>query len=609
MSERRAPVRAAHRRKPARPTRPARVREPRTEQPSYDVAAAAALDAALDEAASTPTPELRSFGKLGLPDVALRGLDRAGMHRPFAIQTSVLPDALAGRDVLARAATGSGKTLAFGLPTLARLHADPVPHGTTGNGRVRAVALVPTRELSRQVADALRPIAEPLGLKVATVYGGAPIHKQIETLRRGVDLLVATPGRLVDLINRGVAVLEDVQVTVLDEADYLADLGFLPEVSAILDATPRNAQRMLFSATLDKQIALLVERYLTQPAFHAIADAGPETKSLMTHQTFVLVAHEKAAIAAEIAARPARTLFFTKTKAGADVLAEAISRQGVNAAAIHSDLNQRKRMKVLDAFTAGTTRVLVATDVAARGLHIPDVDLIVHYDPPHDHKDYLHRSGRTARAGAAGTVVSFVTHTQVRRTARLHSDAAVTAERFTVTPGHDAVRTLATSGEPIPPPATKPERKTRAERPRGKHGAGPRTEHAHADRPRRSEDEPRRSERARPERHRADRRPAVGHREDRRTDARRTESSRPTQHNPAPENDRRPHASAETPRAEKPRSTERSKATKKPRWTAADKAARRAKERTPSKRGTSQANQHSAATGNRAARRAHLQPR
>ena len=624
MPERPAPARSTFRRKPSRRARPERrEREPRMEAPQVDQVAAAALDAALTAAAATAPPELRSFGKLGLPDVALRALDRGGLHRPFAIQTSVLPDAMEGRDILARAATGSGKTLAFGLPTLMRLYTNHKPFGTTAKGRIRAVALVPTRELARQVADALKPIAEPMGLTMGLVYGGAPIHKQIERMNRGVDFLIATPGRLIDLMERGVVVMDDVEVTVLDEADYLADLGFLPALTTILDATPRTAQRMLFSATLDRQVALLVERYLTEPSVHAIAQADDSASALMTHQTFVVTAHEKMAIAAEIAARPARTLFFTKTKAGADVLAEAISRQGVNAAAIHSDLNQRKRMNVLDAFTAGTTRVLVATDVAARGLHIPDVDLIVHFDPPHDHKDYLHRSGRTARAGATGTVVSFVTHTQVRRTARLHEDAAVKVEKFSVAPGHDAVRALATSGAPIPPPApTKPDRKPRSERTHAKHGAGPRPEHGHVERPRR-DDRPRRTEDSRPPRRTEDVRPAraaevprsaphtsAKRSEDRRPE-RRPESSRPPRHD-AQKNDRRPErteASKRPPRAESPTRVDNDGAPKKARWTSADKAARRTPAPKTTKRSVpAQANQHPSA-GNRAARRAHLQSR
>ncbi|MGQ0847162.1 MAG: DEAD/DEAH box helicase [Sporichthyaceae bacterium] len=470
------------------------------EAPPIDVVAAAALDAALDLAAATPAPELKSFGKLGLPEAALRALDRAGMHRPFAIQTVVLPDAVAGRDILARAQTGSGKTLAFGLPLLARLHANPLGYGANHKGHIRAIALVPTRELARQVAEALIPLANPLGLTVGLVYGGAQIHKQIEKLNRGVDLLVATPGRLIDLMNRGAVHFDQVEATVLDEADYLADLGFLPALTTILDATPAGSQRMLFSATLDRGVALFVEKYLTDPAIHAIADGEQSARDLMTHKMFVMAGHEKQAIAAEIAARPARTLFFTKTKAGADELAAAMNRLGADAAAIHSDLNQRQRMKVLDAFTVGTTRVLVATDVAARGLHVSDVDVVVHFDPPHDHKDYLHRSGRTARAGAAGTVVSFVTGNQVRRTAKLQESAGVVVDKYNVAPGHEAVRALATSGKeiPPPPPPSKAER-GRLERAGRINRSGPRPEHAHT--PRRSEDSrPPRTEGYRPPR-------------------------------------------------------------------------------------------------------------
>ncbi len=630
MSERPAPARSNFRRKPSRPARPERrEREPRMEAPPVDQVAAAALDAALTAAAATPPAELKSFGKLGLPDVTLRALDRAGLHKPFAIQTSVLPDALEGRDILARAATGSGKTLAFGLPTIMRLFTNHKPYGTTQKGRIRAVALVPTRELARQVADALKPIAEPMGLTMGLVYGGAPIHKQIEKLNRGVDFLIATPGRLIDLMERGVVKMDDIEVTVLDEADYLADLGFLPALTTILDATPRTAQRMLFSATLDRQVALLVERYLNNPSVHAIASADDGASALMTHQVFVVTGHEKMAVAAEIATRPARTLFFVKTKAGADVLAESISRNGTNAAAIHSDLRQTQRMKVLDAFSAGTTRVLVATDVAARGLHISDVDLVVHYDPPHDHKDYLHRSGRTARAGNTGTVVSFVHHKDVRRTARLHQDAAVTAEKFTVTPGHEAVRALATSGAPIPPPvvSTKPDRFTRSPRKdRPVDSYRPHREHTPAaaaepakrndDRPRREDDKPRRtgtwtaprrSTDSRPPRQEPAR-PAENRGAEDRRPARKFETSGPARRDDAPSSAPRSENPKRAPRSDAPARTDRDGAPKKARWTGADKIARRTPAPKSGQRGgPAQPGLRGAA--NRATRRAHLQPR
>jgi superfamily II DNA/RNA helicase len=372
-------------------------------------------------------------------------LARKGIAAPFAIQSRTMPDALAGRDVLGRAQTGSGKTLAFGLPLLARLAKD-------GHRRrplsPRALVLVPTRELARQVADVLGPLGHSLDLRVNTVYGGAPMGRQIENLRHGTDVVVATPGRLIDLMERGAVTLDRIDVTVLDEADHMADLGFLPAVTRILDATPTGGQRMLVSATLDRGVDRLVRRFLSDPAVHAVASAAAPVES-MDHRVFVLPGDAKVAVAAEIATRPARTLFFVRTKHGADRLAKQLSRHDVPAVAIHGNLNQNQRQRALDAFASGHSRVLVATDVAARGIHVDDVDLVVHYDPPNDHKDYLHRSGRTARAGATGVVLSFVEPQQKRDMARLHNAAAVSADTTTVHVGHPAVRAVAESGEPI----------------------------------------------------------------------------------------------------------------------------------------------------------------
>ncbi|MDP9399302.1 MAG: DEAD/DEAH box helicase, partial [Actinomycetota bacterium] len=339
-----------------------------------------------------------------------------------------------------------GKTLAFGLPVLARLAAA----GQRRPGAPRALVLVPTRELAVQVTDALDPLARALQLRVAAVYGGASIGRQIDALRRGVDVVVATPGRLIDLMERGSCALGDVVISVLDEADYMADLGFLPAVTRILDATPAGTQRLLFSATLDRGVDRLVRRYLSDPAFHAVAPAAAPVEA-MRHQVFRLAAEDKVAVTAEIAARPGRTLLFVRTKHGADRLAKQLSRAGTEAAAIHGDLNQNARQRALDSFAAGQRRVLVATDVAARGIHVDDVDLVVHYDPPTDSKDYLHRSGRTARAGAEGTVLSLALTDQVRTIAKLHEDARVAASSVSVQPGHPAVRELATSGETIVP--------------------------------------------------------------------------------------------------------------------------------------------------------------
>src|ERR1700691_2547546 len=421
---------------PARHPQPPRARrvEPHSE-----------LDLALDAAAAAPQPTPATFAELGLDDRLVRALAASDIHEPFAIQARALPDALAGRDVLGRAQTGSGKTLAFGLPLLTRLA------GGTGPRRERAprgLILVPTRELAQQVADVLEPLGRSVGVSITTVYGGVSISRQV-ALVRSADVVVATPGRLIDLLERRACTLSGVQVTVLDEADHMADLGFMPAVTRILDETPRDGQRMFFSATLDRGVGQLVTTYIHDPALHAVTsstDSGPAE-----HRVLVLSAQDKVPVAAEIASRPGRTLFFVRTKHGADRLAQQLARGGVEDAAIHGDRKQSQRQRALDAFTAGHPRVLVATDVAARGIHVDDVDLVVQFDPPNDHKDYLHRSGRTARAGAAGLVVALAEPGQVREIQRLHEAAGVTAAKHEVAAGHDVVRQIATSGTPIPP--------------------------------------------------------------------------------------------------------------------------------------------------------------
>ena len=402
------------------------------------------LEVALDAAAEIPAPEVvPTFGQLGLPDALVTTLERRGMQSPFAIQVRALPDALAGRDVLGRGQTGSGKTLAFGLPVLTRLVG-----GRRTPNRPRALVLVPTRELAQQVHDALAPLAQPLDLKMCTVYGGASMGRQIDQLRRGIDVVVATPGRLQDLIDQRECDLSQIEITVLDEADHMADLGFLPAVTALLEMTPGDSQRMLFSATLDRGVDRLVRAFLKDPALHAVASSESPVAN-MDHKVFAVTHSAKTDIAAEIAARPARTLFFVRTKHGADRLATQLRTMGVEAAAIHGNLTQGARKKALDDFSTGHARVLVATDVAARGIHVDDVDLVVHFDPPADHKDYLHRSGRTARAGNTGTVVSFVLSDQVRDHQRMRERAGVEANAVAVVPGHPAVREVAESGEEI----------------------------------------------------------------------------------------------------------------------------------------------------------------
>ncbi|BEP11911.1 DEAD/DEAH box helicase [Acidothermaceae bacterium B102] len=428
-----------------------------------------ALLAAADNA---PAAEGKTFAELGLPAALVRELARGGIEAPFAIQTRTLPDALAGRDVLGRAQTGSGKTLGFGLPMLARL-AD----GERLPGRPRGLVLVPTRELAKQVSDALYPLAKSLGLRVTSVYGGAPIRRQIEALERGVDIVIATPGRLIDLIERRSCRLDRIAVTILDEADHMADLGFMPAVTQILDLTPEGEQRMLFSATLDGAVEKLVVRYLNNPALHAVKQVQTSVNA-MDHHVFTVRADDKLAVTAEIVARPGRTLLFVRTKHGADRLAKQLERAGVNAAAIHGDLKQNARQRALDGFTAGSPRVLVATDVAARGIHVDDVDLVIHFDPPADHKDYLHRSGRTARAGNTGTVLMLAGAEQLREVKRLHEGAGVTATSTTVFPGHDEVRRIAESGTaPAPIPVrhpSSPRRPSEGGRPASRH-SGPRT--------------------------------------------------------------------------------------------------------------------------------------
>jgi superfamily II DNA/RNA helicase len=412
------------------------------------------LERMLDEALTRTAPEATSFGELGVPDRLVTALDRRGIKAPFAIQTRALPDGIAGRDVLGRAQTGSGKTLAFGLAMLARLAGRRSrPH------HPRGLVLVPTRELAMQVTDELRPLGEMVGLRMTAVFGGAPYGRQIAALERGIDIVIATPGRLIDLIDRGSCKLSEVEITVLDEADYMADLGFMPPVVRLLNDIPADGQRLLFSATLDRGVDKLVNEYLTDPAIHAIASAAAPVES-MDHQVFLLDNADKVAVAAEIATRPGRTLVFVRTKHGADRLARQLTKLGADAAAIHGNLTQAARQRALAGFTAGHPRALVATDVAARGIHVEDVDLVVHFDPPSDSKDYLHRSGRTARAGASGTVLSLVLPDQRREVERLHRDARVKPTAVQVQPGHEAVRQIAESGTPVPPPPISEEKRS-----------------------------------------------------------------------------------------------------------------------------------------------------
>ncbi|MFD0415127.1 DEAD/DEAH box helicase [Streptomyces sp. NPDC127108] len=380
------------------------------------------------EADADAEPEI-TFGDLGLPDGVVRKLARNGVHTPFPIQAATIPDALAGKDILGRGRTGSGKTLSFGLPTLARL-AD----GHTEKKKPRAVILTPTRELAMQVADALQPYGDVLGLKMKVVCGGTSMGNQIYALERGVDILVATPGRLRDIINRGACSLENVEVAVLDEADQMSDLGFLPEVTELLDQVPVGGQRMLFSATMENEISTLVKRYLNNPVTHEV-DAAQGAVTTMTHHILIVKPRDKAPVTAAIAARKGRTIIFVRTQLGADRIAEQLRDAGVKADALHGGMTQGARTRTLADFKDGYVNALVATDVAARGIHVDGIDLVLNVDPAGDHKDYLHRSGRTARAGRSGTVVSLSLPHQRRQIFRLMEDAGVDASRHIINGG------------------------------------------------------------------------------------------------------------------------------------------------------------------------------
>ncbi|MGW2565368.1 DEAD/DEAH box helicase [Streptomyces sp. NPDC001537] len=370
-----------------------------------------------------------TFADLGLPEGVVRKLAQNGVTTPFPIQAATIPDALAGKDILGRGRTGSGKTLSFGLPTLATLAG-----GRTEKHRPRAVILTPTRELAMQVADALQPYGDVLGLKMKVVCGGTSMGNQIYALERGVDILVATPGRLRDIINRGACSLEDVQIAVLDEADQMSDLGFLPEVTELLDQVPAGGQRMLFSATMENEIKTLVDRYLNNPVSHEV-DAAQGAVTTMSHHILIVKPKDKAPVTAAIASRKGRTIIFVRTQLGADRVAEQLREAGVKADALHGGMTQGARTRTLADFKDGYVNCLVATDVAARGIHVDGIDLVLNVDPAGDHKDYLHRAGRTARAGRTGTVVSLSLPHQRRQIFRLMEDAGVDAGRHLINSG------------------------------------------------------------------------------------------------------------------------------------------------------------------------------
>ncbi|MGY6024273.1 DEAD/DEAH box helicase [Streptomyces spinosirectus] len=411
----------------------------------------------------TVTPALsavESFADLALPAPLLAALGHEGVTVPFPIQGATLPNSLAGRDVLGRGRTGSGKTLAFGLAMLARTagrRAEP--------RQPLALVLVPTRELAQQVTDALTPYARAVRLRLATVVGGMSIGRQAGALRTGAEVVVATPGRLKDLIGRGDCRLDDVAITVLDEADQMADMGFMPQVTALLDQVRPGGQRMLFSATLDRNVDLLVRRYLTDPVVHSV-DPSAGAVTTMEHHVFHVHEADKARTITEIAARDGRVIMFLDTKHAVDRLTKHLLASGVRAASLHGGKSQPQRTRTLAQFKTGHVTVLVATNVAARGIHVDNLDLVVNVDPPTDHKDYLHRGGRTARAGESGSVVTLVTPGQRRGMTRLMTAAGINPRITPVRSGEAELSRItgaqAPSGVPVVITAPVAERPRRA---------------------------------------------------------------------------------------------------------------------------------------------------
>ncbi|MEU2425683.1 DEAD/DEAH box helicase [Streptomyces sp. NPDC007851] len=424
----------------------------------------------LPENTTPPLPAVEDFAALDMPAGLLKTLTAQGVTEPFPIQAATLPNSLAGRDLLGRGRTGSGKTLAFGLAVLARtagLRAEP--------RAPLALVLVPTRELAQQVTDALTPYATAVNLRLATVVGGLSLTKQAATLRRGAEVLVATPGRLNDLVERGDCVLDRVGVTVLDEADQMTDMGFLPQITKLIELVRPDGQRMLFSATLDRNIDRLVQRFLTDPVVHSVDPSAGAVTTMEHHVLHMQDETDKKAVTTRIAARDGRVILFLDTKRSADRLTKRLLAVGVRAAALHGGRSQPQRTRTLEQFKNGQVTALVATNVAARGIHVDDLDLVVNVDPPTDHKDYLHRGGRTARAGGSGSVVTLVLPDQKRDVTRLMSDAGIRPRTAHVTSSDTELATLTGAREPsgvpvtieVPqptaPPASRPDRRSGSE--------------------------------------------------------------------------------------------------------------------------------------------------
>lgn len=431
-------------------------------------------DFALPVTTTPPLPAVHAFADMGLPGPLSAKLAELGMEKPFPIQAATLPNSLAGRDVLGRGRTGSGKTLAFGLSVLSRLTGRTAsPH------QPLAVVLVPTRELAQQVTGALSPYARAARLRISTVVGGVSIGRQVGALRRGTEVVVATPGRLADLLERGDCRLDQVEISVLDEADQMTDMGFMPQVTRLLDRTLPHGQRMLFSATLDRNVDRLVRRYLHDPVVHSV-DPSAGAVTTMEHHVLHIGENDKRATVTRIAAREGRVIMFLDTKRAVDKLVKHLLADGIPAGGLHGGKSQSQRTRTLEQFKDGRATALVATNVAARGIDIADLDLVVNVDPPQDHKDYLHRGGRTARAGAGGSVVSLILPHQRRAMSRLLRTAQITASTKSVDPeGTELSRVTGArtpSGIPVTVPAPAPRQSgaPRGRRRSGKRSSAPR---------------------------------------------------------------------------------------------------------------------------------------
>ncbi|MET0812034.1 MAG: DEAD/DEAH box helicase, partial [Microbacterium sp.] len=383
-----------------------------------------------------------TFGALGLGENIVRVLADLGAASPFPIQAATIPEILEGRDVLARGRTGSGKTIAFGAPLVESILRSQAGKRREFGRAPKALILAPTRELALQIDGTIQPIARSVGLFTTQIYGGVPQGRQVGALKKGVDIIIGTPGRIEDLVNQGKLDLSEIRIVVLDEADHMCDLGFLEPVQRILRLTADGSQKLLFSATLDREVAALVEEFLVEPAVHEVAGEDQDS-STIDHRILVIEHRDKAEILNSLVDRDGKTLVFARTRAYAEMLAEQFDDVGIHAVALHGDLNQAKRSRNLERLTSGRVNVLVATDVAARGIHVDDIDLVIQADAPDEYKTYLHRSGRTGRAGRSGTVVTLITRQRRRKMTEMLDRAEIEAPFEDARIGDDVLEEIA----------------------------------------------------------------------------------------------------------------------------------------------------------------------